>query len=156
MEQEIVNQGKDHFKKNGWYCAESVLLALSDAAGIKSEFIPKIATGFCAGIARNNGICGAVTGGILAISLLTGRNSPEDSVDDNYKMVIKLQKVFEDKYYSTNCFKLTNCDFNKPEGKARFEAENLKESCTEMVGEAIQIVLDIFKEFKVEPFVKKS
>jgi len=153
MEQEIINQGKNHFK-NQWYCAESVLLALSDAAGIKSEFIPKIATGFCAGLARNNGICGAVTGGILAINLMTGRDNPEASVDNNYKMVEKLQQVFEAKFYSTNCFELTNCDFTKPEGSIKFKRDNVKDKCTEMVGETIQIVLDIFKEFGVEPFAK--
>lgn len=154
MEQEIIDRGKNYFQ-NQWLCAESVLLALSEAAGIKSEFIPKIATGFCAGLARNNEICGAVTGGILAINLMSGRDNPEDSVENNFKMIEKFQKVFKTNFQSTNCFELTNCDFTKPEGFIKFETDNVKDKCTKMVGESIRIVLDIFNEFGVEPFIKK-
>lgn len=155
MKQEIINQGKVHFE-NQWYCAESVLLAISDAAGIQSEFIPKIATGFCAGLARTNGICGAVTGGILAINLLTGRTESGASVDENFKMVEQLQKNFLEKFKSTNCRDLTNCDFSIPEGHIKFEKENIQEKCSEMVGETINIVLDIFNTFKITPFEGKK
>lgn len=153
MKEDIINQGKNHFK-NQWYCAESVLLALSDAAGIKSELIPKIATGFCAGMGRTNGFCGAVTGAILAINVLTGRSDSEDSVDLNYKMVEKIQEKFKAKYESLNCFELTKCDFTKPEGHAKFDEENMGEKCTEFVGDAIRMTLDVFKEMDIKPFSK--
>jgi len=39
---------------SGFWCAESVLLAVAESKGIKSDIIPKIATGFCAGISRTN------------------------------------------------------------------------------------------------------
>jgi len=38
--------------KEGYICAESVLMAYAEAQGIKSVLIPRIATGFGGGIGR--------------------------------------------------------------------------------------------------------
>lgn len=66
---------------NGFNCAESVLLATSHEKFAQSigGIIPRIATGFGGGIARNGDVCGALTGGVMAIGLALGRVSPEDS-----------------------------------------------------------------------------
>jgi C_GCAxxG_C_C family probable redox protein len=50
---------------SGYFCAESVLMAIAESQGIQSDLIPKIATGFCSGIARTGSICGAVCGAIM-------------------------------------------------------------------------------------------
>jgi hypothetical protein len=60
--------------RSGLCCSESLLQAIAEDLGIQSELIPKIATGLCAGISRTGSICGAVSGGVLAISMVTGRN----------------------------------------------------------------------------------
>ena len=44
-----VAQRSEELFQSGWYCAESVLLAIAEAHGIESEIIPKIATAFCSG-----------------------------------------------------------------------------------------------------------
>lgn len=41
--------------KSGLYCAESVLLAIADEWGLSSKYIPRIATGFCGGMALTGG-----------------------------------------------------------------------------------------------------
>ena len=79
-----ASQKSGELFESGFYCAESVLLAIAEATGIQSDFIPKIATGFCGGISRTCSVCGAATGAIMAINLFTGRNSPTDSVLDAY------------------------------------------------------------------------
>jgi hypothetical protein len=43
---------------------------VAESKNIQSDFIPKIATGLCAGISRTCGTCGAVTGAIMAINLI--------------------------------------------------------------------------------------
>ena len=58
---------------SGFYCAESVLMAIAESRGIRSDLIPRIATGFCSGMARTGGQCGAVSGAMMGISLATGR-----------------------------------------------------------------------------------
>ncbi|MBW8011897.1 MAG: C_GCAxxG_C_C family protein [Chloroflexi bacterium] len=89
--------------KSGMYCAESVLKVVAEANVIESDLIPAIATGFCSGIARTGGLCGAVSGGILGLGLITGRNSPGESVEKNYTQVQELIKKFEEKFGDTNC-----------------------------------------------------
>jgi C_GCAxxG_C_C family probable redox protein len=42
----------------------------------KSELIPKIATAFGGGIGRCGSLCGALTGGVMAIGIKHGTNEP--------------------------------------------------------------------------------
>jgi len=60
---ERVSQKSRELFDSGFYCAESVLLAIAGHKGIQSDLIPGIATGFCSGMSRTCGMCGAVTGG---------------------------------------------------------------------------------------------
>ncbi|MEE9189396.1 MAG: C-GCAxxG-C-C family protein, partial [Candidatus Neomarinimicrobiota bacterium] len=53
-------------------------MAVANNYKIQSDLIPKIATGFCGGMARTCGQCGALSGAIMSISLLTGRSEPAD------------------------------------------------------------------------------
>ena len=129
--------------KSGYYCAESVLLAIAEAKGIQSDLIPGIATGFCSGMARTCGVCGAVSGGIMGISLLIGRSSPDESVEENYAAVQKLLSAFEDKFGSTNCYELIACDLNIREGQEIYEANNLDEQCKRYTEEATRLAMQL-------------
>jgi C_GCAxxG_C_C family probable redox protein len=57
-------------------CSESVLLAISELLGVESELIPRIATGFGAGIGRRGEVCGALAGGVMGLGLVYGRSAP--------------------------------------------------------------------------------
>ena len=54
--------------------AESVLLAVSKATGQNDPCIPGIAKGFAVGLGGKGEICGAVSGGVLALGLLYGED----------------------------------------------------------------------------------
>lgn len=126
----------------GWLCAESVLMAVTRARGLESPLIPRMATAFCSGLSRTCGTCGAVTGGILAISLLAGRDTPDrELLDLAYAPVQEFVEGFVAAYESTNCFDITGCDFRTPEGQARYKEANLKETCLECVGLATRLAL---------------
>lgn len=56
----------------GYNCAESVLLAVSGRFNKKSPIIPRVATGFGAGVGRSGQICGALSGAVMAVGLLKG------------------------------------------------------------------------------------
>ena len=79
-------KGKELFS-SGLYFAESVLKVIADEENIDSPLISGIATGFCSGISRTCNMCGALTDGILALNVVFGRSSPEESVEENYKAV---------------------------------------------------------------------
>ena len=52
MSNETSQRSRELFD-SGFYCAESVLLAIAESQGIESDLIPRIATGFCSGIAAH-------------------------------------------------------------------------------------------------------
>lgn len=144
----VANRSRQLFE-SGYYCAESVLLAVAESQGLKSDLIPKIATGFCGGIARTSGMCGAVSGAIMAINLSTGRTSPEQSVKDSYLAVQKFLEKFGDKYGSTHCGQLLGCNLATPEGQQRFKENRLVEKCKDFTTEAARMaVLTLAEERK--------
>ena len=60
-------------------CAESVLRGVCYAQGIDLPDIAKrMATPFGGGVGRSEDICGALTGGVMAIGVCLGRTTPEE------------------------------------------------------------------------------
>ncbi|MDA8408349.1 MAG: C-GCAxxG-C-C family protein [Deltaproteobacteria bacterium] len=82
MTAKVVEKRSGELFDSGFRCAESVLLAVAEHAGIQSPFIPKISTGFCGGMSHSKGVCGAVTGGVMALGMILGRTSADMPVDD--------------------------------------------------------------------------
>jgi C_GCAxxG_C_C family probable redox protein len=134
--------------KSGLFCAESVLLALAESLGIKSDLIPRIATGFCSGISRTAGMCGAVSGAIMGIDLVTGRNSPTESLEANYALIQKLISRFEKQYGSINCHQLLGCDLATEAGQRYFMENHLMESCLQYAEGATSMALSLIAEFR--------
>lgn len=139
---QIAKRSEELFQ-SGLCCAESVLQAVSESRGIKSELIPKIATGLCAGIARTGGICGAVSGGVLALGLVTGRSSGKESREENDRLVRRFLSACEAKFGSTNCEKLIGCRLDTPEGQAFFKQHNLREKCAGFTREAARVASEM-------------
>ncbi len=133
--------------ESGYYCAESVLLAISEGRGIESELIPGIATGFCGGMSRTSGLCGALTGGIMALNMVYGRNSPDETTDRNYARVARLIKEFETRFGSANCSDLLGCDLSTKAGVETFQSGDLKmKTCLKVTGEATSMVARIIED----------
>ena len=131
--------------ESGYYCAESVLLALAEEQGIQSDLIPRIATGFCSGVARSCGMCGAVSGAIMGLSLFKGRSLPDESVEEIYTAVRGLMGMFEEKFGSINCQGLIGCDLGADEGQEFFRANNLREQCARYVEEAARMAMQLME-----------
>ena len=54
--------------ESGMNCAQSVLIALEDSTGLDSGIAAKVAAGFGGGV-RSGEICGAISGGVMAIGM---------------------------------------------------------------------------------------
>ncbi|MBN1380035.1 MAG: C_GCAxxG_C_C family protein [Gammaproteobacteria bacterium] len=131
---------------SGWYCAESVVLALAEAQSIDSELIPKVATAFCSGMSRTCGTCGALTGAVMGISLGLGRSKSDEPVDKAYFAVQRLVKEFENEFGARNCNDLLGCDIGTPEGQAKFKENCLGERCAKYTSKATEIAARILSE----------
>ena len=132
--------------RSGFFCAESVLLAIAESQGIQSDLIPRIATGFCSGISRSGGMCGAVSGGIMGIGLVAGRNSPAESLEPAYTLVQKLIGTFEKQYGSVNCRQLIGCDLATEAGQRYFMENNLMERCLQCAADATSMAVSLIDE----------
>ena len=127
----------------GLFCAESVLKVITDEEGISSPLLPGLATGFCGGMSRTCNMCGALTGGVLALNIVYGRSSSDDSVDENYQAVQTLIADFEKEFGSVNCHELLGCDLGTDEGQTKFNEKQLHLKCREYTGKSAALVRGI-------------
>ena len=132
--------------RSGFFCAESVLLAIAESQGIQSDLIPRIATGFCSGISRTGGMCGAVSGAIMGINLVAGRNSPAESLELSYTLTQKLIGRFEKQYGSVNCRQLIACDLASQAGQRYFMENQLMENCLQYAADATSMAVALIAE----------
>ncbi|MBU2497599.1 MAG: C-GCAxxG-C-C family protein [Proteobacteria bacterium] len=143
---DIVAARAEELFKSGLFCAESVLLAVAESQQIRNKLIPRIATGFCSGVARTGGQCGAVSGAILAISMLCGRDSNATPVESNYRIVRSFIGKFKKAFGDTNCFSLLGCPLDTPEGQAWYKENNLLEKCVAFTREAGRLAISTLQE----------
>lgn len=141
----VATAAMAHFD-SGYYCAESVLLAVADAAGLTAPWIPRIATGFCTGMGRSYATCGALNGGILALNLVLGRDRPGESVARNYEAVRALTEGFRRHCGSTQCCELLGCDLESPEGREAYREAGLRAQCRETVGTGARLAAEILRQ----------
>jgi len=132
---------------DGYNCAQSVLLTLSECWESKNELIPKIATGFGSGIGRCGSICGALTGGVMAIGTKYGTNQP--SAEERrkcYELSQQLYRRFEKKHGSTSCRKLIDYDLSNPKELEKAKKANVFEKkCLDYIRTVIEILTEFDK-----------
>lgn len=151
MSVSVVRRSAEELFSSGLYCAESVLAALARAQGVESELLPKIATAFCSGMARTCGTCGALTGGIMGVSLALGRSRPAESVQPAYLATQRLIHDFEKEFGARDCNVLLGCDLGSPAGQAMFRERNLGERCRRYTGTAAELAARVIAEADARP-----
>jgi C_GCAxxG_C_C family probable redox protein len=138
---EQASQRSVELFKSGYFCAESVLLAIAENQGIHSDL-----TGFCSGISRTCSICGAVSGAIMGINLVAGRSKPSESNEYCYTLNQKMINLFEKQYGSINCFRLIGCDLATEEGQHFFMENHLMEHCLQYAEGATSMAMLLITE----------
>jgi C_GCAxxG_C_C family probable redox protein len=142
-----VRKSAEESFSSGLFCAESVILSIAKAQGIESELFPRIATAFCSGMARSCGTCGALTGAIMAVSLVLGRSAASESVEACYAATRRVIREFESAFGSRHCQALLDgCDLNTPEGQRMFKEQNLGARCLLFTGRAAEIAAQVIVE----------
>lgn len=126
MNESIEQKALEYFSK-GYVCSEAVLKAVAEEHGIDSPFIPAIASAFGSGLARtDNGLCGAFSGGVMALSLLQGRTNTTAPKDPLYHNVQSFKARFEEAFGSCECSKLLGFSLSSPDAGAKFQEGNCK------------------------------
>ncbi|MCJ8342505.1 MAG: C-GCAxxG-C-C family protein [Cetobacterium sp.] len=103
---EIAEQ---YYMNGDFYCSEAVLKVVKDA--FKAPYgddIIKLASGFPVGLGGSGCTCGAVNGGVMAISMFFGRELPGDKkVKKSMDLTKELYDEFAKKYKVACCKVLT-------------------------------------------------
>jgi C_GCAxxG_C_C family probable redox protein len=129
-------------------CAQCVLMAIQEAAGLKDDVLAKAASGLAGGIGGTQSVCGALTGAALALGMKYGRDpaSLKGPVDEALKkqvqvveQVARLSKWFEREFGSTVCADLrkshmgTELNMNVPWQNEWATQLGMRRRCTEFV-----------------------
>lgn len=126
-------------------CAEAVFSGVALALGVRSPLAPRVATGFCSGLSRTCGPCGAFSAGVLALGLAFGRASGGDDLDETFGPVQEYAEWFVGRFGALGCRELTGHDLGSPEGLAAYRAAGLKTSlCAPLLeqcaGQVVRVV----------------
>jgi len=148
MEQEQTNliegarqQAEGYFRRGEYYCSEAVLTTINQLLGeeLPAEIV-KLASGFPVGIGKSKCLCGAISGGIMALGLKYGRVEPGAEMPANsFLRSAGLHDYIKDEYGSTCCRVIT----------AKFEdfaSPKRVEHCIRITGEVAAWVMEKFIE----------
>ena len=132
---------------SGYNCAQSILFSHSDEIDIDKSTALKVAWAFGAGMGRKQEICGAVTGGIMAISLKYSRfqNDHNATTEKIYSKTRELMDRFQEKHGTYKCSELLKgCNLQTEEGQKYFKDNDLlNKTCMECIRSASQILEEI-------------
>ena len=134
----IVNKKAFEYHKSGFHCAEAVSKAIIETYGKGAiKDIIKVATAFGGGVGRTKeDICGALTGGILALGYLYGRSEPGTDWTDAAELAANLRTQFVQAYGTTHCRTLLT-NFGPQEDMIR---------CKQLSGEVAGMLVEIIEE----------
>jgi len=131
-------------------CSESCLMALAKCQGVESPLVPRIATGFGAGVGRCGEICGAVTGAVMGLSIRYGRDKVEPIKDRRpYWYSTELLRRFQEEHGELRCPALLGLDIDKLAEYEEYNKKNLwQHKCTKYILSATAMAWDILEENK--------
>ncbi len=136
--QRAVELAATHFSGEGFNCAESVLQAIAEIAGLAlPDAVRKIATPFGGGIGRTGCVCGGISGGVMALGLAFGRTTPDlEQRKVAYSHAERLWRRFVERTGSEDCREL-NPGFDHPDHRtvcARYVAIGAELAAEEILG----------------------
>ena len=101
---------EEYYRSGQFYCSEAIVKTINDAFGLRyPERVIRIASGFPIGIGGAGCACGAVTGGVMAIGMVFGRERPGDpSIDRCLGLARELHTTFSGRHGYLCCRALTH------------------------------------------------
>ncbi len=160
--QELANKAFEEakaFELRSGGCAQSVLFGILKVLGVKDEKVFMTATGFADGIGlTGDGHCGALSGGVMAISYFFGRNYENASDIMAQLKACMLAKRLHDEFVAK--YGIIRCADLQKKFIGRFynlyDLEDVRaamgagmpEKCSTLVGEAARMAINIILEKK--------
>jgi C_GCAxxG_C_C family probable redox protein len=124
----------------GYNCAQAVLTSFSQRFSLDREIALRLSAAFGGGIARRGQVCGAVSGGLMALGLARARTDLEGK-EENYSLAQEFMLRFEEAHGSLLCRDLIKVDLSTPEGRQQAHDNGITRTlCPALVRSAAEIL----------------
>ena len=148
----MLDQKVDHYMQLSHHCAQSSFMALKEQFGLRGEEVVKALTPM-PGIAERGETCGAVTGPLMAMGLIYGRDLQHiDDWDAYQESLIPTGKFFDQfqkEFGTTSCHEVQEVKFGKcyhltnPDELQEFQNAGATSKCSEVVRKAVHLAAEI-------------
>lgn len=133
----------------GSNCAQCVLCAFADANGFDFCLAHSLSTCLGAGIGRRQLVCGAVTGGVMAIGASLGNECGANQIakEKCYELANKFVATIEHEFGSSDCRSLLGVDTSTESGRSEVKAKGLGSAvCAKVIARSAQLAESIILE----------
>lgn len=105
----------DELHRKGYSCSQAVAVACADMVDVPKEFLLRATEGFGAGMGTMDGVCGALTGGLLIAGLKNSSGNLDNPKSKGATMKISKAMLtsFRDKSGAIICRELKGIDTGK-------------------------------------------
>lgn len=114
--------------RNRCNCSQAVFTAYRQSEILDESTAMKLATVFGGGVAGSgNGLCGAVSGALLAISMRYGMGDPHavDAKSATYALALQFMEAFRSRVGSCDCESILGMNIGTPENLQKARTMNL-------------------------------
>lgn len=137
MSIEARNKAGNYFKE-GYNCAEAIFLTYRELLAPEMDpSMVKLMTGFGGGVGENGCMCGALSGSIVALNMIKGRTTNQESRNEAYQCAQEFTERFTDKFGATCCRVLN---------PHPFETREHLMNCLKITGNTSKILMEFMEE----------
>lgn len=138
----IRKTAENYFSKGEFFCSEAVVKTINDALGKPyPDEVVKLASGFPIGLGKAQCLCGAVSGGEMALGMVYGRVHGEPMNPKMLEIAKALHDYIKEEYNSLCCRVITR-QWNGD----NFQSPERKQHCVAITGKVAQWVAIQFIE----------
>lgn len=106
--EKVREDAEGYFQRGEFYCSEAIVASVRDnIAPDMPEAMIAAASGFPVGVGRSKCMCGAVSGGVMALGYVFGRTAPSTPKDEKsvrtLELANELQQAFRDSHRVLCC-----------------------------------------------------
>ncbi|KLU64117.1 putative redox-active protein [Desulfosporosinus acididurans] len=132
---DVRTKAEGYFQRGEFFCSESVIHTLNELLGWPFDpSISRLASGFPIGIGKSGCVCGAISGGVMALGMAYGRDHGNPMNSKMLPIAADLHDHIKKLYRSTCCRVITkDLVFDSPERKAH---------CVKITGEVAAWITD--------------
>lgn len=135
----------------GYNCSQSIVLAFSDLTNIDNETLLSLSSPFGGGMGRLREVCGAFSGALIIVGLLSGYSTPGNIEIKNklYEKVQELAAEFESKNETLVCRDLLGLTIkhDEPKSSPRTNEFYSTRPCAMLIGDMAEILDNFLKRY---------